>query len=322
MGMGGLVWPLVLVSLVMLCWAILRVVGFKRAVNGSSLSAGRALEGLVFALGPVAYIPLSRATLILFDCTKLPNGEYRLDADLGEKCFGSMWWSLFPAGIAGVVLYVLLVPGYIAFVLYRNREVLFTDAMVLARFGGLYKLYRRRFFYAEIALLGKRLGIVCASLFFSDLQLWLVFGLLVVFLGSAFIEVDLILSIPLLLGFAFYSDKFPSAESRDVLMVCSILAVIAGIIALLVSLIRELLDRKKGANDESDIAQDRFWSQLQHDAPDWTDRDTLLNIMALRHQKPVSEIPVGVSELEPLPPLQEKPVSSSTYSGSSSVSSS
>merc|ERR1711916_324413 len=63
-------------------------------------------------LGTVAYIPLSRATLILFDCTKLPNGEYRLDADLGEKCFGSMWWSLFPAGIAGVVLYVLLVPGY------------------------------------------------------------------------------------------------------------------------------------------------------------------------------------------------------------------
>merc|ERR1711916_287308 len=169
MGMGGLVWPLVLVSLVMLCWAVLRCVGFGTASNGSSLSAGRALEGLVFALGPVAYIPLSRATLILFDCTKLPNGEYRLDADLGEKCFGSMWWSLFPAGIAGVVLYVLLVPGYIAFVLY--------------------KLYRRRFFYAEIALLGKRLGIVCASLFFSDLQLWLVFGLLVVFLGSAFIEV-------------------------------------------------------------------------------------------------------------------------------------
>merc|ERR1711991_63407 len=299
--------------------------------------------------GPVAYIPLSRATLILFDCTKLPNGEYRLDADLGEKCFGSMWWSLFPAGIAGVVLYVLLVPGYIAFVLYRNREVLFTDAMVLARFGGLYKLYRRRFFYAEIALLGKRLGIVCASLFFSDLQLWLVFGLLVVFLGSAFIEVrfepyfkplynhvsiqvDLILSILLLLGFAFYSDKFPSAESRDVLMVCSILAVIAGIIALLVSLTRELLDRKKGADDETDIAQNRFWSQLQHDAPDWTDRDTLLSIMALRHQSPAPGFAPGPNQaqdggvvgLKPLPPLQESSStsSSSSYSESSSVDSS
>ncbi|KNC49101.1 uncharacterized protein AMSG_11847 [Thecamonas trahens ATCC 50062] len=295
----GLVWPLVMIVVLVLCWFVLRLLGVGRADDGTTLPLSRLLEGVLFTLGPLAYIPLSRSALILFDCTQLPNGDFHLDADLGERCYVDGWWSLLPAGILGVLLYVVAVPAYMAYVLYTQRDGLFTDETVLARYGSLYKLYKRRFFYMEIVLLGKRLLIVVVSLFFSDLQLWLVGGLLVVFLGFAFVEVrwepyylpvynvvsiqiDLVLSTLLLLGFAFYADRFPSATSRDVLMVFSIIMVVLGCLALLFGLVRELLGRRQ--REAVDLAQTRFWSMLDKEGADWVDQTALERVWSIREE--------------------------------------
>lgn len=49
------------------------------------------------------------------------------------------------------------------------RQRLF-DRSVLARFGVLYRLYRPRFYFYTLALLGKRLVLVLSSVFLSRIQ--------------------------------------------------------------------------------------------------------------------------------------------------------
>lgn len=47
----------------------------------------RLMPGLqfgLFTLVPLLYIPTSRSVLVLFDCTRLPDGSYALDVDLGK----------------------------------------------------------------------------------------------------------------------------------------------------------------------------------------------------------------------------------------------
>ncbi|KNC54303.1 uncharacterized protein AMSG_12340 [Thecamonas trahens ATCC 50062] len=121
---------------------------------------------LTYTLGAILYIPLSQSSLLLFDCTKLRNGRWMLDADLSVACFDETWWSIFPFGLAGVLGYIVGIPGIIAYTLYRHRHVLFS-MRTMRRYGMLYRLYRSQYYYALLPLLGKRLFIVILTLFLS-----------------------------------------------------------------------------------------------------------------------------------------------------------
>ncbi|KNC52434.1 uncharacterized protein AMSG_08413 [Thecamonas trahens ATCC 50062] len=135
---------------------------------------------LVFTLGPLVYIPLCRITLVFFDCTRLPDGNYYLDANLNEQCFSATWMKLLPVALVALVAYVLALPTFFAVTLWRNRHRL-SEPAVFARYGPMYSSYRSTYFWFELAQLVKRLLIVSAALFFSRIQVWLLSVLVVIF---------------------------------------------------------------------------------------------------------------------------------------------
>ncbi|KNC54040.1 uncharacterized protein AMSG_09702 [Thecamonas trahens ATCC 50062] len=140
-------------------------------------------ESALFSITPLLYIPLSKATLVLFDCTKLPNGAFVLDVDPGVSCFDASWWGVFPVSLASCALFVLGLPVYFAISLYQARASLATSDAMMARLGPLYRLYRSVFYLGEVGNLGKRLGLVVTATFFSDSQMVQIGLMLAIFLA-------------------------------------------------------------------------------------------------------------------------------------------
>ena len=64
------------------------------------------LLAVLFLVGPLGYLPLARATLVLIDCTRLADGRYYLDADMSFECFAPAWWGLFPLFLLGTAAYI------------------------------------------------------------------------------------------------------------------------------------------------------------------------------------------------------------------------
>eukprot|EP00300_Choanocystis_sp_HF-7_P001215 c10978_g3_i1.p1 GENE.c10978_g3_i1~~c10978_g3_i1.p1 ORF type:complete len:1491 (+),score=126.92 c10978_g3_i1:284-4474(+) len=143
------------------------------------------LLSTLFSVGPLVYLPLARATLVLFDCRALPGlSGFWLKASLGERCFDANWWRLFPVGLLGLLVYVIGIPGLISVTLRRHRLSLFTQPSVFHLYGSVYKLVRRPYYWLSIVLMGKKLGIAAASLFLSRSPAVLVAVLLVVIGGA------------------------------------------------------------------------------------------------------------------------------------------
>merc|ERR1711916_266482 len=135
---------------------------------------------------PLLYIPMARSTFVLFDCSRLPNGDIVLDVDPGVPCLDGDWWSVAPVGLLGLATYVLGVPAYFLWCLVKQRHELLT-AQTFARYGSLYKLFRVPYFWGGVADLGKRLAIVIAAVFVSEHQLIQIGLLLSVFLASSYV---------------------------------------------------------------------------------------------------------------------------------------
>ena len=129
-----------------------------------------ALDAVIISIAPLAYLPLARTTFTLFDCTRLANGDTVIDSDPGVPCFDSSWWSLFPLGAGFLVFFVLGVPAYFALRLFLARSSLF-EMETTAPIGSLYRLYRRAYYWGEVAALLKRLILVVAGVFFTRHQL-------------------------------------------------------------------------------------------------------------------------------------------------------
>ncbi|KNC56407.1 uncharacterized protein AMSG_02378 [Thecamonas trahens ATCC 50062] len=144
------------------------------------------IDTLAFSLGPVAYLPLSKLALIIFDCTRMPNGSYVLDADPGSACFNGSWWSVFPLGAAMVIIFVIGMPAYFAGMMYASSTTLF-EPETTARLGSLYRLYRKAYYWGEVANLIKRLVLVLVLLFVSEYQLTQIGLLLGVLVGNVVI---------------------------------------------------------------------------------------------------------------------------------------
>ena len=244
--------PLVLSLITALLVVVLKVVPglfccfSNRVLDG--VSVGAVFERLLFTFGPLLYIPLSRATLVFFDCSRLPDGKFYLDAELSQECFVGEWLGVLPLALVALGVYVIFMPAYFAVKLYGARRKL-GETRTLLRLGPIYNIYLRRFYFYEVLLLLKRLGIVSTALFFSNVQVWLFLGLMAVF-GTALVfqlkyepfyapvhnaletRLNVAVSVVVVGGMLFWADEFPNRFSFWVL-VCIVLAALAGSIVAL-----------------------------------------------------------------------------------------
>ena len=94
-------------------WICVLLVLKAAAVTGTCL---RALAGtriktlcdaVLFSVEPLLYIPMPRFTFVLFDCTRLTNGDIVLDVD---PCLDDAWWGVAPVGVLGLATFVFGVP--------------------------------------------------------------------------------------------------------------------------------------------------------------------------------------------------------------------
>ena len=122
----------------------------------------------ISTMGPVVYIPLARISLAVFDCRKLDNGKYYVEADLSLQCLSSEWFQAAGFSALAVLVYVIGIPAVIGSILVSHRNSLFTSGGVIAKYGGLYKLYRKQYVYMLLLQLGRRLLIVVVVVFVSS----------------------------------------------------------------------------------------------------------------------------------------------------------
>ena len=225
------------------------------------------VDRLIFTLAPLLYIPLSHTALTAFDCSRLANNKLYLDAELSIECFSSEWMSMMPAAVVGGVVYVVAIPGYIALILWKNRRDLDSPA-IFGRFGVIYQAFRRRFYYYEVVLLVKRLAIVSVALFVSNLQVWLLAGLIMIFLASTFhhlarrpyynplhnqleARLNIITLLVILGGVVFWSHSseggtdWPNRVARYFVIVAVIVSIVIGCAIIVFATVRELGDRRR-----------------------------------------------------------------------------
>ena len=194
------------------------------------------LDTVIFTVAPLVYLPLARSTFTLFDCTQLPNGDMVIDSDPGVVCFDSEWWCVFPLGAASLILFVVGAPAYFGLRLFLARALLF-EMETTSRLGSLYRLYRRVYYWGEVAALLKRLIIVVAGVFFTRHQLvqtGIIFGTLIVWMVAVvkaqpfyitmYNGIDMRLNgallLILMLGVGSYSER--SSDSSDTFFVVGV----------------------------------------------------------------------------------------------------
>ena len=249
----SVLYPLVIVGVVLSLVPLQRIV--LTSCHRSHVTVRQAFTGLLLLLGPLLYIPLSKATLVFFDCTRLPDSKWYLDVDLGLECFTEEWLSVLPVAILGLFVWVIGIPGTCAFLLYRVRDQL-DRPEVVARYGGLYRHFRVRYAFVSILVLLKSLSAVTITLFFSRVQIVQLSMLLLVFASWAvftsrfrpfFEPLYNVLEIQLTgcmiaiitLGNAFYIDAFPNAGVRTLFVVFTFVVIATAIGCLMVSAFRE-----------------------------------------------------------------------------------
>ena len=95
-----------------------------------------------------------------------------------------------PVGFGVVGVMVLGTPVYFLWCVTSHRASLFTPS-VFTQFGGLYKLFRLRFYWMGVADLFRRLILVVASVFLSNTPVLLMIVLFAVLLTSLVVTLSL-----------------------------------------------------------------------------------------------------------------------------------
>ena len=217
-----------------------------RSLDRGHLAIGDVVLWMISTFGPLVFIPLSRVTLVYFDCTRYPNGKWYLDAEPSVECFASdEWLGLLPVALAGLAVYVLAMPTFFAIVLHRHRKSLGEPRVVL-RYGALYSVFRRFYYSSGLVQMGKRLSIVVFSVFASNVQIVLFVGLQGTFLASLVwmsrrqpyvfaplntVEstLDVVIVVVVTCGMAFWTDEFPNKATFAIAVVVTVVAIAWGL---------------------------------------------------------------------------------------------
>lgn len=114
--------------------------------------------------------------VVLWQCWWRLTPAVCVCACVGVECFTSRWWSFFPIGFAAVLVYVVGVPVSFLVMLYRKRASL-DDARVRLRYGTLYTHLVEKYYFYEVLLLVKRVGVIVVATFLGSFLAWQ-FGIL------------------------------------------------------------------------------------------------------------------------------------------------
>ncbi|KNC53321.1 uncharacterized protein AMSG_08817 [Thecamonas trahens ATCC 50062] len=211
----SLLLPLVLLILVAVVLVLLRAM--PRLISFASHLVqvpNRVLvDAAVFVTSPLLYIPVSRAALVLFGCVRQSNGKWVLTIDRGVECFDQAWWRVAPFGLFVVGVFVIGIPVYFGLSLFKHRTLLF-EAHNLVRFGPLHRLYRRHYYWGEVANLAKRLGLVMVAVFLTGAQL----------LQLAILVVILVMSVVIVSRYSPY--YYPLYNTVDLRLGCAVLGLV------------------------------------------------------------------------------------------------
>ena len=288
--------------------------GLERCWTSSHLGLFALTARVTVLVGPLVFVPVVRATLTLFDCTRLPDGSYRLDADYGVECFSGEWFEILPVGIAATLVYVIGLPCGIGWRMYVNRHVLYSPG-IRERYSNLFEKYYSRFWYGDGLATLERFLIVAISLFVSESVLSMTALLLVVFALAAavFLRVrpyydarhntlelalSVILSIVLMLGFVYHSRAFESDSAETSVQVGLMVCIVIGFMFLAWALVAESYDiwvQKKRlreviqqsqkvmpADGLHDLARARFWMLFDKLRDDFVDQDEVTALAWIR----------------------------------------
>lgn len=174
--------PLIVLATAMIAVVVAKALGL---FGLGDVRVRTVVDGVIFSVVPLLYIPISKASFDVFDCVRLPNGDFVIDSDPGVACFDSDWWSIAWFGGLVVILFVLGAPAYfLGTILVRRHKLL--DPRTFKQYGSLYKLFLTTYYWAGIADIGKRLLIVCVATFFSEHVLWQICLLYVLLSGSSY----------------------------------------------------------------------------------------------------------------------------------------
>ena len=232
--------PLLLILLTLLTLVVFKAANVFGLGEVGLLSL---VDSMTFTVAPLVYIPVAKATFVIFDCTRLPNGDFVLDVDPGVACFDGAWWNVSWIGMVSVAGFVIGVPVYFFVCVYRRQNQLM-DPVTFARYGALYRLYRIPYFWGGVADLAKRLSIVLVAVFVSEHVLTQLALLLAVFLASIVavtklqpfyyplyndleFRLTLILIVLLLLGVGSYAERNTEGSTDTAFLVGIILTLAA-----------------------------------------------------------------------------------------------
>ena len=119
------------------------------------------MESVACVLGPVMYIPVSYGTMLVFDCSRSPNGDLVLDADSSVTCFEGLWWVSAALGTVVFLGFVVGFPVGVGYLLWsRKPELCLVQTMF--SMGLLYQNWVPSFWYGEVVGLVRR-GLVVGA---------------------------------------------------------------------------------------------------------------------------------------------------------------
>ncbi|EAR94951.2 transmembrane protein, putative (macronuclear) [Tetrahymena thermophila SB210] len=131
---------------------------------------------IIYTLFIVFYNPILSVCLDSITCRTFGNGEKALQIDLTAPC--GQDYEYYEYAISGLVFYSILVPFYIIYNLYKNKNKLYS-IKALFQFGFLYQEYKKDFCFWEIVRfsikVAKQILIFCRDYDIQNLKQLLAF---------------------------------------------------------------------------------------------------------------------------------------------------
>ena len=287
--------PGVFMVVVFACVVCLRVVPLGYAFAGlRSLAWGTLAKGVLFTLAPILYVPVTKNTLVHFDCLRVTESVVVLDAEPSIECYTSAWWSVAAVGAVATCVYVVGIPAYVAFSLWRASRVLTGSSggqafgQMLLSTGPLFRYYCVTRVYSEVGNLFRLAIVVAASLFLSEsvvllamamigaLGSWVTYILVfspyfVRFYNALATRLMGVVIALLLLGIGSYAEDASGTggttstlvtAGTGIFVACLVAVSIHGVVVDVLSLVRERKGGRLAKADRKDALRSRIEDEL------------------------------------------------------------
>eukprot|EP00347_Sterkiella_histriomuscorum_P017660 403348489 len=174
--------------LAILCFAVWWIISQKK--KDENLLRTKAISSIVIVLFFV-YSSIVQSMLDMFNCIDV-DGESRLKIDLEVVCYKGQhtFWSMFVA-VPGILVWGVGVP-MLSYMLMNNEKHRLDSIEIKAKYGFLYRGYKRKYFYYESIVMYRKTIIIFVSVFMVSFGV-IVQALVILILLIAGLSMQLIL---------------------------------------------------------------------------------------------------------------------------------